>query len=124
VEIGSLIFLVKSTHIEKQELIVLVENYNENDNTITSSKVILLKKGVTDNDIELIPLNNMFLISSIADDENNMSGYITFNLNNFDAYGLVHNNAIIELFNKNFGIDVGTITITQKPNRKKKNPIV
>lgn len=102
---GNLVFLTQFGLRDQPEIILEVEDYNDAERVVTSSKIILIQKEVKkENDvISLIPLGNAFIFSSIrSDGENVMAGQTCFRIDNFDIFGIVENQEIIDIFNRSF----------------------
>lgn len=99
---GDIVFLVKFDIKNHPEIVVQVDSYDSKTRVIKAKKVLQFVKEVDKKTggISLQPVAGAYILSSMnVIDENNVSREtIFFNLDNFDAYGHVINEDILEIF--------------------------
>ena len=102
---GNLVFLTKFGIKDQPELVLEVESYDSVLDSVSSSKLLLIQKEVKGDAITLVPLGNSFILSPINGVEGKdgaKAGVMYFNVNNFDIFGIVDNEDIINIFNTTF----------------------
>lgn len=103
---GVIIFLATLDSVESKEIILEIDSCSKELDLVYSSKVLIIKKSIVKDELQLIPLSNAFILSSITSIDSTKNsfepGKILFNINKFDIFGLVNNIEILEIFKKEF----------------------
>ena len=120
---GNIVFLTKFGIKDQPELVLEVDDYNDAEKIVTSNKLVLVQKEIHKEKemMQLVPLGNAFIFSSVNNEGDVIKAGVThIKVDNFDMFGIVENQEIIEVFNKSFSVEEQQ-TPASKPTRVKKS---
>jgi uncharacterized pyridoxamine 5'-phosphate oxidase family protein len=122
---GKIIFLATPDTVTESEIVLEIGKYE--DGFIITNKAVLIKKMTENDQLNLVPYNNLFIISTLngqIENPSNISlGELVFDLNHFAIYGEVTNTEIIDLFNKTF-LSKTDSEQTKKPRARKNRALL
>lgn len=103
---GNIVFLTNFNTIPNYEIYLLVEKVDKKAKIVSSSQVLVLEKEVSENSCKVEPLSNGLVLGNASTGKNNLcivNSYMNFNIDRFDAFGILTNPHMLEKFANTFG---------------------